>query len=277
MAKLPISCFIISRNEADRIGRSIRSVIDWVDEVVVVDSSSSNATIAVSQKEGARVISNSWPGFGQQKRFAEDQCRNNWLLNIDADEVVTHELRRKIEELFANGPPPLVGYGIPICLVYPGAKEPRKWARDHWCVRLYDRSVVRFRDSSIHDSVVTDGHEVGDIAAPLYHFSIRSFDDMKRKLDRRMWISMQHTEVSVPLRLMPRLLTEFPMHFFKYYIVRRHFMGGLDGLRYAQLQSWYRLLRIYRMIRANGRYQDYSQPADCEPSDLLGSCDARHR
>jgi glycosyltransferase involved in cell wall biosynthesis len=275
MTKLPVSCFIICKNEADRIGRGIRSVIEWVDEVIVVDSGSSDDTVAVAEEQGARVVTNPWPGFGQQKRFAEDQCRNKWLLNIDSDEVVTPKLRREIEQLFAKGGPPLVAYGMPICLVYPGDTKPRYMARDHWCVRLYDRSVVRFRDSSVHDSVVTDGHEVGALEAPLYHFSIRSFDDMKRKLDRRMWISMQHTETSSPLQLAPRLLTEFPMHFFKYYFVRRHVTGGLNGLRYARLQGWYRFLRIYRMMRANGRYDDYAVSDDSD--ELLRSCDARHR
>jgi len=272
MGKLPISCFIISKNEADRIGQGIRSVIEWVDEVLVVDSGSMDATIAVAQREGARVISNAWPGFGQQKRFAEDQCRNNWILNIDADEVVTAELRQQIEELFAIGVPPLAAYGMPIRLVYPGAKKPRSLARDHWCVRLYDRTVVRFRDSAIHDSVVTDGHEVGGVEAPLHHFSIRSFSDMRRKLDRRMWISIQYARAPSPVHLMPRLLTEFPMHFFKYYFVRRHFMGGLAGARYARLQAWYRLLRIYRMIRSSEKYS--SQYPD---DGYLRSCDVRHR
>lgn len=277
MAKLPISCFIISKNEADRVGRTIRSVIEWVDEVIVIDSESSDDTVSVAQKEGAHVIVNPWPGFGQQKRFGEDQCRNDWLLNLDSDEVVTPDLRRQVQELFGKGVPTFVAYGMPICLVYPGATKPRYLARDHWCVRLYDRTQVRFRDSSVHDSVVTDGHQVGKLDAPLHHFSIRSFDDMRRKLDRRMWISMQHTGTLSPLRLAPRLLTEFPMHFFKYYIVRRHITGGLRGLRYARLQGWYRFLRIYRMMRANGRPQDYPQPSPCEPDELWKSCDVHRR
>jgi len=248
MAKLPISCFIIAKNEADRISRSIRSVIEWVDDVLVVDGGSTDATITVSQREGARVISNAWPGFGQQKRFAEDHCLNSWIFNIDADEIVTLELRGQIEELFANGVPSLVAYGMPIRLVYPGAKKPRRFARDHWCVRLYDRTFVRFRDSAIHDSVVTDDHDVGRLEAPLHHFSIRSFGDMSRKLDKRMWISTQHAGELSTLLLIPRLLTEFPMHFFKYYIVRRHFTGGLTGIRYAGLQAWFRFLRVYRLI-----------------------------
>jgi len=277
MAKLPISCFIIARNEDDRIDRSIRSVIEWVDEVLVVDGGSTDATVAVSQREGARVISNSWPGFGQQKRFAEDHCCNDWILNIDADEVVTPELRQQIEILFKDGAPSLSGYGMPIRLVYPGAQEPRILARDHWCVRLYNRRIMRFRDSSIHDSVVTEGHEVGRIDAPLHHFSIRSFGDMRRKLDRRMWMSTQHSVELSMLRLTPRLLTEFPMHFFKYYIVRRHFTGGLTGLRYAQLLSWYRFLRIYRMIRSSGRNMNRAGQISCESDEFWNSPDARRR
>ena len=106
MRRLPISCFIIAKDEADRIGRTIESVQPWVNEVIVVDSGSTDDTMAVATRAGARAISNAWPGFGQQKRFAEDQCTNDWLLNIDADEVVTPELCREIEALFANGSPP---------------------------------------------------------------------------------------------------------------------------------------------------------------------------
>jgi hypothetical protein len=118
---------------------------------------------------------------------------------------------------------------------------------------------------------------VGKLDAPLHHFSIRSFDDMKRKLNRRMWISMQHAETLSPMRLGTRLLTEFPMHFFKYYVVRRHFTGGRSGLRCARLQGWYRFLRIYRMMRANVRGQNDSQLADCEADELLESCDIHRR
>jgi glycosyltransferase involved in cell wall biosynthesis len=103
MAKLPISCFIIAKNEADRIARTIRSVRSWVDEVVVVDSESSDETVAVARQEGARVVTHPWLGFGGQKRFAEDQCRNDWLFNIDADEVVTGDLQIEIVKLFENG------------------------------------------------------------------------------------------------------------------------------------------------------------------------------
>src|SRR5436190_7234924 len=100
MRKLPVSVFIIAKNEADRIARTIRSVISWADEVVVVDSESSDHTVQVALAEGCRVMTQPWLGFGGQKRFAEEQCRNDWLLNLDADEVVTAELEQEIIALF---------------------------------------------------------------------------------------------------------------------------------------------------------------------------------
>ncbi|MET0638726.1 MAG: glycosyltransferase, partial [Hyphomicrobium sp.] len=111
MRKLPLSCFIIAKNEADRIAATINSVKSWVDEVVVVDSESSDTTVSVAEAEGSRVIVQPWLGFGGQKRFAEDQCRNPWVLNLDADEVVTPALKDEIIALFAKDVPPEVAYG----------------------------------------------------------------------------------------------------------------------------------------------------------------------
>ncbi len=135
MKKLALSCFIISKNEADRIAQTIRSVASWVDEVIVVDSESTDATVHVATTEGCRVITQPWLGFGPQKRFAEDQCRHPWVLNLDADEVVTPALREEIIAAFANGDPAEIAYAIPLDLVYPGEERPRPWARDHLYVR----------------------------------------------------------------------------------------------------------------------------------------------
>ncbi|WP_045835986.1 glycosyltransferase family 2 protein [Hyphomicrobium sp. 99] len=250
MFKVPVSCFIISKNEGDRIGRTIRSVRPWVDEVVVIDSESSDDTVSVALAEGCRVITQSWLGFGSQKRFGEDQCRNNWVFNLDADEVVTPQLAREIIAMFANGDPVFVAYGMPIQMVYPGATTPRPMARDHWYVRLYDRRYVRFRNSKIHDTVVTDEHPIGWFQAPVFHYSMRSFADMKRKLDERTWLLVENSGLNSKLELASRLLIELPMNFFKYYVVRRHCTGGLKGLRYAWIQARYRFLKIYRLWRS---------------------------
>jgi glycosyltransferase involved in cell wall biosynthesis len=249
MTILPLSCFIISKNEADRIAQTIRSVKPWVDEVIVVDSESSDDTVRVAMGEGARVITQRWLGFGGQKRFAEDHCRNHWVLNLDADEVVTPALKDEIIALFAHEGPPEVAYGMPLELVYPGAEKPRPWARDHWYVRLYDRRAVRFRDSPVHDTVVTDNHTVGALRAPAHHYSYRNYDDLKSKLAERMLLSAEHSNRSSQLALLARLPLEFPINFFKYYVIRRHFTGALRGLRHAWIMASYRQLKVALMWR----------------------------
>ena len=103
MPRLPVSCFIITKNEGDRIARTIRSVEPWVREVVVVDSGSTDSTASICGAEGAKVVSQSWLGFGGQKRFAEEQCHYDWVLNLDADEVATATLRDAIIDLFDAG------------------------------------------------------------------------------------------------------------------------------------------------------------------------------
>jgi glycosyltransferase involved in cell wall biosynthesis len=256
--KLPVSCFIIAQNEADRIARTIKSVGSWVDEVIVVDGGSSDDTVLVAQREGARVIYNPWPGFGQQKRFAEEQCRNDWLLNIDADEVISHRLRKEITGLFVNGSlPAFVAYGMPVQIVYHGATKPRLWARDHWFIRLYDHRVCRFRNSTQFDSVVVGKLPIGKLGAPIHHFSMRSLEDMKRKLNERMWIWVEHSEPRCAAFLLLRLITEIPLTFLKYYFVRGHFTGGLMGLRYASVHSWYRFLKVYRLLHLKSSWRPW--------------------
>ena len=249
MPKLPVSCFIIARDEADRIGRTIASVVRWVDEVVVVDSGSNDATVAVAKAAGARVLFNAWPGFGQQKRFAETQCRNDWLLNLDADEVVPAALAAEIATLFAPGTPPLAVYGCEVSDVYPGAATPRRWAADHYCLRLYDRRRVRFKDSTLHDSVDAGDETIGHLVSAMHHFSIRSLAHLAAKCDERATYNAANARPRSRVVLLARLGTEFPLSFFKVYVLRRHFTGGLMGFHYARIIATYRWLRIWRMLK----------------------------
>src|SRR3954468_12193530 len=104
-APLPLSIFIIAQDEADRIGNAIAAVRDLTDDLVVVDSGSTDGTQALAAELGARVIEREWPGYGPQKRFAEEQCQHVWLLNVDADEVVPPALAEEIRRLLRDGGP----------------------------------------------------------------------------------------------------------------------------------------------------------------------------
>ncbi|MBL8782678.1 MAG: glycosyltransferase family 2 protein [Alphaproteobacteria bacterium] len=257
---LPLSCFIIAKNEADRIQRTIRAVKGFVDEVVVIDSGSTDGTQGLAEAEGARVIFHEWPGFGQQKRFGETQCRNEWLLNLDADEVVSPALATEIQALFANGEPALAVYALPINDVYPGKTRPRLWANDYVQPRLYDRRRVRFKDSPIHDSLDIAGMKVGALEGDVHHFSARSFDDQMAKAVERGRYFADHAKRKSAGMLRLRLVFEFPAAFLRYYFLRRHFTGGLAGFQSSMIGAVSRFVRISRMLEAMERPQ--TQRAD---------------
>ena len=100
--KLPISCFIIAKNEADRITKTIKSVEDLVDEIIVIDSGSTDGTQDLVKKLGCKLYYNEWHGFGPQKRFGEDKAKNKWLLNLDADEYLSNGLKVEIRNFKSN-------------------------------------------------------------------------------------------------------------------------------------------------------------------------------
>ncbi|MEM6650287.1 MAG: glycosyltransferase family 2 protein [Pseudomonadota bacterium] len=246
---LPISCTIITKNEGDRIGRTILSTRGLVDEVVVVDSGSTDDTVAVCEDLGARVIHNPWPGYGPQKRFAEDQAQHDWILNLDADEVLSDRLQGAIKDLKDKAPPPLKGYRFRQVTVYPGQDSPRPLADFHHYVRLYDRRAMRFRDSLVHDVVDVGRQPVGDLPGGALHYSFRSLDHLARKLDS--YTSLQAKEIKKPrwqLRL--RQPFEYGLLFLRYAILRRHLTGGLYGVKVAHTMAKGRSARIDKFLAA---------------------------
>lgn len=251
--RLPLSCFIIAKNEADRIAPVVESVIGWVDEVVVVDSGSTDGTQELAARLGARVIHNDWPGFGPQKRFGEDQCRNDWLLNLDADEVPTEALCREIIALFSDGVPPHPFYRFRTETVYPGDSRPRLWADYHNFIRLYDRRVGRFSESPVHDTVQPGDIPARELKAPAWHHSYRSFSFMVQKLNAYSDLQAKTLHKPGRARLLIRLPFEMPLAFLKYYFLRRHFTGGLRGFIYAMIEAFYRFLRLAKLLETSLR------------------------
>lgn len=137
-----LSAYIRTKNEAANIQRCIEAALSVAEEVVVVDSGSSDDTIALAEAAGARVVHNDWPGFGHQKRFAEEQCKHDWLLDLDADEIVTPELAAEIKAELASNPPVDRCYALPLDFILPTGRRlaprfrvPRK--------KFYNKTVYR--------------------------------------------------------------------------------------------------------------------------------------
>ncbi len=243
MKKLPISVFIIARNEADRIPLAILSVRDWVDEVHVIDSGSDDDTVAVSKSLGAQTHFRAWTGYGPQKVYGEALCRNDWLLNIDADEETSPELRDEIHALFAAGPSH-AAYTLPILPLYNFQNRAHRWTAHHHPVRLYRKSCAGFKDSSVHDSIVVRAGSVGHLRGMVNH---RSFRSLTHHLDKVNFYSSAQAEDRFAKGRNPsplELLLTPPLAFLKSFILRREFVNGVDGVVVSYMYAFQRFIRL---------------------------------
>jgi glycosyltransferase involved in cell wall biosynthesis len=244
-----LSIFIIARNEADRIGRTIAAVRALSDDIVLVDSGSTDGTQALAVGLGVRVIHNDWPGYGPQKRFAEDQCRHRWLLNIDADEVVPADLAAEMRAAFAGTAPDFDGFEIRIAEIFPGEGAPHPLAYALAPVRLYRKDRGRYASSIVHDRVeFPAGARFGRLKGVIHHFSVRSIGDQMDKLNR--YTTDQARDLALKGGHVPtwRLFVEFPAAFLKAYIGRRHALRGVYGFMTSMNFAFYRWLRVAKDV-----------------------------
>tara|TARA_B100001564_G_scaffold38268_1_gene27697 strand:+ start:465 stop:1220 length:756 start_codon:yes stop_codon:yes gene_type:complete len=247
--KLPISCFIIAQDESDRITNTIESVIDFVDEVIVVDSGSTDGTQDIAKQLGCKVFFNTWNGYGPQKRFGEDCTRNEWLLNLDADEYLSDEIKSEILQTFDNNNDNYNFFSMKVTPIYPNWKRPRLFSASHQCVRLYNKRFGRFSNSPVHDSVQTNNSKVFYFKNHIYHNSVRSFKHLIEKEESYIQLQSKTLNDKNKIFLFLRIFIEFPLAFIKYYFIRRHFTGALTGLITALILAYYRWKRVVILFK----------------------------
>jgi glycosyltransferase involved in cell wall biosynthesis len=246
---VPLSIFIIARNEADRLPRTLAAVRDLAQDILVVDSGSTDGTQALAEAGGARVLFRSWEGYGPQKRFAESECRHGWVLNLDADEVMPPDLVAEVRALFREGGPPLDAYRLRIAEIFPGERRPHPLAYALAPVRLYNREKGAYSLSPVHDRVdLQPGARVGKLKGTIHHFSVRSIGDQMSKLNA--YTDQQVQDLATRGSRVPtwRLFVEFPAAFFKAYVLRRHFVRGVYGFITAMNFAFYRWLRVAKDV-----------------------------
>lgn len=252
---LPLSAFVICLNESMRIGATLESLKGLVDEVIVVDSGSTDGTQDIAQRHGAKVIHHDWPGYGQQKRFAEEQCQHDWVLNLDADEVLSDALIAQIREVFTKQDGQTLfemggidGYALKIRDCIPTEQHPRPFAHMTRAVRLYNKTKGRYADSLVHDRVqfADSAAHIHTLSAPVYHYSVTSMEQAIAKLNR--YSTMQAQDMAsrgkYPAMLGLRLYIEFPIAFIKSYILRGDILRGSKGFTNAMTYAFSRFARI---------------------------------
>lgn len=249
MPVAPISVLIRTLNEGDRLGRTLEAVSGLGQEIVVIDSGSVDRTREIAEAAGARVIEHQWEGFGPQRSFGEDQCKYDWIFYIDADEVPTPELKREIVDLFADEYPPHDAFEIRNTMILPGDQRPRPFADVRKVTRLTNRRHARVTLDPSWDRIeLQPGKTLGTLNGRQWHFSFRSWGHAIAKIPYTSKLAAD-TQVKKPLWLLSiRLVTEFPVEFLKFYLVRRFVFGGWKGFAFSMVQAFARFARILQML-----------------------------
>lgn len=248
--KILLSVFIITKNEADRIVSVVNAVKRIADEVLVIDSGSSDQTCELASAAGAKVIFNQWQGYGAQKIFGESQCRNKWILNIDADEEVSEELAQEIKQIFSQKiEKNFYGFRVKIVNKFRFEKHPHKLAYYYNQLRLYNKDYAGFKNSTVHDSV--ELHEqnpkkIGQLKGIIYHQSFRSFEHWIEKINS--YSSMQAVDSFKKGKNVSlfKIATVPTFAFLKAYVIRRYFIYGFDGFIYSYLFAFSRLAKAIK-------------------------------
>jgi glycosyltransferase involved in cell wall biosynthesis len=242
---VPISAVLIAQNEEAKLPGALESV-RFCNEIVVVDSGSSDRTRELAEAAGARVIVNApWPGFVVQRNFAVDAASHDWILALDADERVTPALRAEIEALRAAGFDE-AAYRIPRVAFYMG-----RWIRGtDWYpdpqVRLFDRRRGRWQGLLVHESVKVDG-PLGRLAADMEHFPYDDVAAHMRKIDSytTLWARQAHAA--------GRRTGAFDMSvapawaFVRNYFVKGGVFLGSAGLTVATLNAYYTFVKLAKL------------------------------
>ena len=248
---MQISATIIALNEERNIGRAIRSALLCADEVVVVDSGSSDRTREIALSLGARVVDEAWRGYAGQKNFAASVARHDWILSIDADEELTPELAAEIQALKSN-PPQFDGWTCPRLARYLG-----RWIRHSgWYpdrkIRLYHRARGSWKGDYVHEGVQVSG-AVGVLRSDLRHYTCDSLGQHLCTMDRYTTLAAEAVVASGKRQSFRKLVLDPPWTFVKSYVIQRGFLDGMHGLVIAGLAAFYTFVKYTKAREIAGK------------------------
>jgi len=245
LEKLPISACIIARNEAHQLRRCI-GALSFVDEIIVLDSGSSDGTADLARSLGAKVFVEEWRGNVRQKARCTELASHDWVLNVDADEELSAELQQEISEFIAKSESGFSGCTLPRKTRYLGKFiEHSGWWPEH-LLRLFDRRKARWVGRDPHGHVEVEGR-IFRFRQPLYHFN---YENLAHHLDK---VNRYTTTLAEGLKAEGRrfrlvdALFRPPLRFLRMYLLRQGFRDGWRGFVLAVIGAFYVFLKYAKL------------------------------
>jgi len=241
-----LSVIIITKNEAANIRACLDSV-SWADQIVVVDTNSTDQTPSICREFTSHVYDHDWPGFGIQKNRALDYATTNWVLSLDADERVTPELRQEIEAVLRE--PTADAYRIPRLSNYCGHFIRHSGWYPDYVTRLFRRDKARFSDDLVHECIMVDG-STAQLKGRLLHYAFEDFEEVLHKVNQyssagAIMMQRRGRQASLTKAVLRGLWS-----FMRTYVLRGGFLDGREGFMLAVSNAegtYYRYLKLMRL------------------------------
>lgn len=249
MSREKISAVVITLNEAQAIVPCLQSLA-FADEILVIDSGSTDRTVVLAEQQGARVIHQSWLGYGGQKHFGVEQARYEWILSLDADECVSEPLRVSIENALQQ--PPAWAFEMARCNRFLG-----RWLRHgegypDYSLRLFHREHARWSEDNVHEKVVCNT-PAARLRGDLLHASEDGLADYLDKQNRYTSLQAQALYARGKKAGLMTLILSPLLRFIKFYVLRRGFLDGLPGLVHISIGCFNSYMKYAKLIERQRR------------------------
>lgn len=240
-----LSVIVITRNEEADIEACLQSVAGLANEIVLVDSGSTDATLKIAERFTKKIFHNDWPGYGPQKQFALNKASGPWVLNLDADERVTPELKKEIQALLLRDGDGKNGFDIPFHHYFLGQRLRFGGVQGETHLRLFRKNGSSYGESRIHEGISVL-KPIGRCRNAIDHFSYRDLAEYEKKREEyTTLIAQQKFAQGARYRFWHAF--RLPLEFFIRYILRLGFLDGAAGLTYARLSSVYVWMKFRKL------------------------------
>ncbi|MEM9928832.1 MAG: glycosyltransferase family 2 protein [Bacteroidota bacterium] len=244
-----LSIVYTSFNEIDIIERSLASVTGWSDDLVVVDSFSTDGTAELLAERADVILrQREYKGPSDQKNWAIERAKYEWVLVMDADEVVTPVLRKEIEQLLAAPSIPQDAYWIGRDNFFMGRQIKHTGLAGDRVVRFFHRDRCRYNQQQVHEEIETEGIKVGELKGRLHHYTFKNLDHFLDKMRRYAKWSAQDHAAKTPKVTIFHLLFKPVFRFFKHYVLQGGFRDGREGLIMSGVFAWGVFLRYSYLL-----------------------------
>ena len=241
---MPVTVTIITLNESRHIAAAIDSAA-WADEILVVDSGSTDDTVAIATAKGVRVMSRTWPGYVDQKNYAASVASHDWIFSLDADERVTPALADEVRQMVASDPAERA-FRVPRVTFHLG-----RWVRTtdfypDYQMRLYDRRRARWQGRYVHESVTVDGPS-GQLTQELQHYSYRNLSDHLDRINKYTTLAARQMHEDGRRAGLLQLAAHPPLAFLRNYLAHGGIRDGLPGFIISALNAYYVFLKFAKL------------------------------